>query len=350
MENTINRVSGDEIKRFIIDVMIKAGVPPADAEIEADVLVWANMRGVDSHGVLRIPLYVDYLRDGIMNPNPNIQVINETPATVFIEADNALGPVVTKMAMNIVMEKARNVGMGWGLIRNTSHQGAMAYYSLMAAEQGMAGIASVCSPPNMVPYGAKSAGVHNSPIAIAVPGLNHKPISLDMATSVVAGGKLDLAKDKGEAIPDNWAVDSNGNPTTDPNLKAALLPIAGPKGAGLALMFECLSSLMVGNPLLQPRQENKSRIKIGMQNSFIAAVNIATFTDLNEYREDVDRIVDGIKSLPRADGADEIFLPGEPENRVYEDRSVNGIPLPVGTIKNLREVALRLDVKLPVGI
>ena len=176
MENTINRVSGDEIKRFIIDVMIKAGVPPADAEIEADVLVWANMRGVDSHGVLRIPLYVDYLRDGIMNPKPNIQVINETPATVFIEADNALGPVVTKMAMNIVMEKARNVGMGWGLIRNTSHQGAMAYYSLMAAEQGMAGIASVCSPPNMVPYGAKSAGVHNSPIAIAVPGLNHKPI------------------------------------------------------------------------------------------------------------------------------------------------------------------------------
>ena len=109
MENTINRVSGDEIKRFIIDVMIKAGVPPADAEIEADVLVWANMRGVDSHGVLRIPLYVDYLRDGIMNPNPNIQVINETPATVFIEADNALGPVVTKMAMNIVMEKARNI-------------------------------------------------------------------------------------------------------------------------------------------------------------------------------------------------------------------------------------------------
>lgn len=347
-ENEV-RVAGEELKQFTVEVLSRAGVPRHDAETEAEVLVWANLRGVDSHGVLRIPLYLGWLDEGIMNPEPDIQVISETAATILIEADFALGPVVTTMAMRKVIEKAREAGIGWGLIRNTTHQGAMGYYSLMAAEQDMAGIASVCSPPNMAPHGARVPGVHNSPIAIAVPGNRHGSISLDMATSVAAGGKLAFAKDKGTPIPDTWAMDADGNPTTDPNLYATLMPFGGAKGSGLALMFECLSSLMVGNPLLQPR-ESTGTISRGRQNGFLAAIDIGAFTDLAAYKEDVDRLVDGIKALPRTDGTQEIFVPGEPERRVYDDRSKNGVPLPEGTVRNLRAAAERFDVPLPAGL
>lgn len=246
------RIAFKPLKAFTREVFVKVGMPPEDAELVADVLVWANLRGVDSHGVLRIPWYVELVGAGQMNPKPNIKILKETVATVFINADRAFGPVVTTLAMNRVMEKAKQVGIGWGLIRNLTHQGAMAYYSLMAAKADMTGIAIVCSPPNMAPYGAKSAGVHNSPISIAVPAKRHRPLVLDMATSVAAGGKLNLAIDKGISIPEGWALDGDGNPTTDPNLAKVLLPIGGPKGSGLALMFECLSSIMANNPLLEP--------------------------------------------------------------------------------------------------
>jgi LDH2 family malate/lactate/ureidoglycolate dehydrogenase len=350
MEDNLTRVPSDELKTFSVEVFSKAGVPRRDAETESEVLIWANLRGVDSHGVLRIPLYLGWIDKGIMKPKPNIRVVNETPATFLIDADSALGPVVTTMAMNKVIEKAKNTGIGWGLIRNTTHQGAMAYYSLMAAEQNMAGLASVCSPANMAPHGARVPGVHNSPIAIAVPGQKYKPISLDMATSVAAGGKLEFAKDKGVSIPNTWALDDNGQPTTDPKQYKSLLPFGGPKGSGLAVMFECLSSLMVGNPLLQPPAPDKSKIVRGKQNSFVAAINISTFTNIDSYRENVDRLVQGIKSLPKTEGTEEIFVPGEIENRVYEDRSENGIPLPAGTVQNLRQASERFSVPLPKGL
>jgi LDH2 family malate/lactate/ureidoglycolate dehydrogenase len=226
------RVSWETLKAFTKEVFVRVGMPPEDAETEAEVLVWANLRGVDSHGVLRIPWYVSLVDKGLMNPRPNVVVTKETPAILFIEADCAFGPVVTSFAMKKVMEKAKSVGVGWGLIRNLTHQGAMAYYSLTAAAQDMAGIAVVCSPPNMAPFGAKAAGVHNSPISIAVPAKRRQPLVLDMATSVAAGGKLRLAIDKGVPIPEGWALDKDGAPTTDANLAEILLPLAARRGPG----------------------------------------------------------------------------------------------------------------------
>jgi len=213
----------------------------------------------------------------------------------------------------------------------------------------MAGIALVCSPPNMAIFGARAPGVHNSPIAIAVPGKRHPPIVLDMATSVAAGGKVKLAADKEGSIPLGWALDRDGNPTTDPNLGTILLPFGGPKGSGLALMFECLSSLMVGNPLIEPALSKKSG-SVHIQNSVVAAIDIKTFSDVDDYKDNVDSMVERIKALPRADGVDEIFVPGEPEDRVYQDRVKNGIPLPVGTVRNLRAVAERFGLEMPAGV
>ena len=343
-------VGAEELTRFTQDVFVQVGLPPEDAATEAEVLVWANLRGVDSHGVLRIPSYVSNAEQGIMNPRPDIQVAKETPATILIDGDRAFGPVVTKFAMHRVMEKARQVGIGWGLIRETTHQGAMAYYALMAAEEDMAGIASVCSPPNMAPHGAKVAGVHNSPIAIAVPGRRNGHLVLDMATSVAAGGKIKLAVDKGTPIPAGWALNENGDPTVDPKEATILMPFGGPKGSGLALMFECLASLMVGNPLLKAVAPGEERRSIWIQNSFVAAIDIGTFTDVEGYKTDADDTVDTLKALPRAEGTDEILVPGEPENRVLQKRKRDGIPLPGGTVKNLRTVARKLGVRLPEGI
>jgi len=344
------RVAWEPLKAFTREVFVRVGVPPKDAAIEAEVLVWANLRGVDSHGVLRIPWYVEMVDAGQMNPKPNIEMLKETVATVFIDADRAFGPVVTTFAMNRVMEKAKQVGVGWGLIRNLTHQGAMGYYSLMAAKEDMAGIALVSSPPNMAPYGARAAGVHNSPISIAVPAKRHRPLFLDMATSVAAGGKLWLARDKGIPIPKGWALDSDGNPTIDPNLAAILMPTGGAKGSGLALMFECLSGIMAGNPLLEPVLVDKPEERRHNQNSVVAAIDIGMFTDVESYKNHIDTLIDCLKALPKAEGVDEIFVPGELENNCYDERAQHGVPLPEGTISNLHRVAERFEVEFPSGL
>ena len=264
-----------------------------------------------------------------------------------MDADYAPGPVVTVPAMKRAIEKAGKIGIGWAVIRNTLHQGAMGYYSLMAAKEGMAGIAIVCNPPNMAPHGARAVGVHNSPIAICVPGRRHSHLMLDMATSVAARGKLDLAVDKGVHIPLGWALDKDGKPCTDPNLATILLPAGGAKGSGLAMLFECLTSLFVNNPLLEPALQGKEGAMRHRQNSIVAAVNIGTFTEIEGYKDHVDGLIDRLKALPPAEGVKEVLIPGEPEDRVQEERSKNGIPLPDGTVRNLRKVAERFKVPMP---
>jgi LDH2 family malate/lactate/ureidoglycolate dehydrogenase len=201
----------------------------------------------------------------------------------------------------------------------------------------------------MAPTGARAAGVHNSPLAIAVPGGELPALCLDMATSVVAAGRLDVARDKGIAIPAGWALDADGQPTTDPLLARIMVPAGGYKGYGLALMFECLSSLAVGNPLLAPvfAGQAEAHPRPGTQNGIVAAIDLEQFTDLDAYRANSDATIEGIKRLPRLEGVDEVFVPGELENREAERRRQLGIPLPGGTIRNLRAVAEELGVPLP---
>ncbi len=350
MAESESRVGWKELQAFTQEVFVRAGVPAEDAAIEAELLVWANLRGVDSHGVLRIPWYLELIDKGEMKTRPRIQVLQETPATLVIDADYALGPVVTTQAMRRVITKAEAVGIGWGFIKNTTHQGAMGYYPLMAAERGMAGIAFVCSPPNMAPHGASAAGVHNSPVAICVPGKEQRPLLLDMATSVAAGGKLRLAKDRGTPLPIGWALTADGKPATDPWSAAILLPFGGPKGSGLALMFECLSSLMVGDPLLEPALYGQPGAHRHRQHGVVAAINIGMFTDADAYRRHVDRTIVGLKALPRAEGCEEILVPGELEDRVHQERAEKGIPLPGGTIRNLRKAAERFNIPMPAGL
>jgi LDH2 family malate/lactate/ureidoglycolate dehydrogenase len=350
------RIDAQILEAFTKDIFTQAGLPPEDAAIEAEVLVWANLRGVDSHGVLRLPAYLANIESGTMNPNPNIKILKESAAVLYMDADRALGPVATVQAMDRVIDKARDTGIGWCLIRNVTHQGAMAYYAQMAAQKDMVGIAVVCSPPNMAPFGARAAGVHNSPIAIAVPADRHNPLSLDMATSVAAGGKLTLAADKRVPLGPDWALDAEGNPTTDPLAARILCPSGGPKGSGLALMFQCLTSQMANNPLIVPGLRKETEVNQESlrarhnQNSFVAALDISFFTEIDTYKSQIDDLIDELKALPRADGFDDVLMPGEPEFNTLEERSENGIPLPPGTVEKLRESAKRTQIALPEGL
>ncbi len=355
-------VSPEKLKDLVKRIFAGSGLASEAAAIEADVLCWANLHGVDSHGVVMVPWYLENLKKGVMNPKPNIAIEKETGSTLLIEADRALGPVVTVFAMKKAIQKAVDSGICVSFIRNVTHQGAIGYYSLLAAKSDMAGIIFTCNPPNMAPWGARAVGVHNSPISIAVPGEVRDPILLDMATSVVAGGKINLALEKQTSIPEGWALDKFGKPTTDPIKAAILLPAGGAKGSGLALMLECLSSILMGNPLLEPNIEipdeanmDSSGEKIKrpvfmnkhIQNSVVMAINIGQFTNIAEYKTNIDNLISKIKALPKADGFSEIFVPGEPESATASKRMREGIPLPLKTIENLKLAAEELNVEFP---
>ena len=348
------------LQAFTREIFRRAGVPSEDADTVAEVMLWANLRGVDSHGVQLIPWYTEAIKIGHFNTRPDMRIEKETPACAIIEANLAMGAVVNSFAMKLAMQKAKEIGIGWVLIRNTNHQGAMGYYTQMAARQDMAGIAWVCSIANTVPYGAKTPGIANNPISISVPRQSLHPLTLDMSTSVAAAQKIAFYKSKGSPIPEGWALDREGNPVTDPEKAAVLLPIAGAKGSGLSLMTECLCSVMIGNPRLEPVLRgdiiplwlgtmigNPERIRRAVQNSLVAAIDIGAFTDITTYKTHIENLIGGLKKLPRADGCDEIYAPGEPEVRTYEKRVKEGIPIPEKTALALESVANSLGIKVP---
>lgn len=344
------RVRADDLQAFTQRVFEGLGMPAADAAVEAEVLVWANLRGVDSHGVTRLESYTNAIDAGSMNVTPQIRVLSERAGAIFIEGDHAMGPVVTTFAVDKVAAKARDAGVGWGLIRNTTHQGAMGYYVERLALQGLAGIAVVCNPPNMAPPGARAAGTHNSPIAFAVPSAERGAVIFDMATSIVAFGKVMVAADKGVPLGADWALDADGKPTTDPAAAKFLRPAGEYKGYGLAFMFECFTSLMAGNPLLAPHilpDRAGDKAKGGAQNSFVAAIDVSMFGDVDAMRHEVDELVRAEKSLPTQPGVDEVLVPGDPQQRTLEERSARGIPLPPGTWDKIVASAQRHGLEPP---
>jgi LDH2 family malate/lactate/ureidoglycolate dehydrogenase len=341
-------VTAAALTRFVTGVFARAGMPDADATTVAEVLVWANLRGVDSHGVVRAPRYVALIEAGDVNPRPVLTARIETAAAVLIEADRAAGPVALTAAMRAAAGKAREAGIGLALVRGTTHTAALGYYTLLAAREGLAALALSASTPLMAYHGARAAGVSTNPIAIAVPGGAHGPLGLDMATGVFAMGKLLEARWTGQALPPGSALDRHGAATTDPRAAEILLPMAGPKGSGLSLMIECLTSLVVSNAILAEALAGAApgRRRRHTQNALALAIDLARFGDPAAFRAEVDRLVGALKALPRAPGVEEILMPGERAARTAERRRRNGIPLPAPVVQELAHLARRLDVPL----
>ena len=335
------------LQRFAGALFVAAGVAPAMADEWAKSLVWANLRGVDSHGVLRIPGYIERLKTNAINPTPNMRVEKRAGAIALLEADRAPGAVAMAMAMAEAMACAREVHVGWCAARNITHAGAVGYFALQAANAGMAGIVMSASGPMMAYHGAKAAGVSSNPLAVAFPAKNRPPLLVDMSTSTVAMGKVMSARDAGREIPLGWGLDARGRDTTDPRTLATLLPLGGPKGSGLSFMIECLCSLTVGNPIIAPALAAGGKLDAPFLNGVAVALDLAVFGDRERILGEADRLARHVAALAPADGVERIYLPGERGDSILQARMRDGIPLPQGTWSRLLACAKALAVAAP---
>jgi LDH2 family malate/lactate/ureidoglycolate dehydrogenase len=339
------RVAAAALRRFTCDVFVAAGLSHAHAETVADVLVWADLRGVESHGVSRIPMYLRLIDAGDLNPAPVITIRTDTPAAVVLDMDRAAGPVAMTTAAARASEKAHEAGIGFALARATTHTGALGYYTSAIARDGMAAIAFASSVPMMAYHGARVAGVSTSPISIAVPGGERGPLVLDMAASMISAGALSQARRAGRAIPPGVALDASGVPTTDPAAATTPRPLGGYKGSGLSLMIECLASLLASNPIIADALAADGGPH--KQNGVVLAVDVARFAEPAVFRAEVERLITAVKALPREPGVAEILVPGERGDRTLEDRRRSGIPLSTPTIHDLERIADRFGVTVP---
>ena len=346
MSDTIT-VGKADLQKFATAFLAAAGVSASDAEEWAEVLIWANLRGTDSHGVMRLPRYLDLIKNKSINPKASMRVVKRSGAIAVLDADRAPGPVAMMRAVEEAIARAREVHVGWCAARNITHAGAIGYYALKVAETGMAGIVMMASSPLMAYQGARVAGVSTNPLAIAVPGKVHRPYLLDMSTSTVANGKILNARDAGIAIPVGWGIDADGRDTTDPRKVTTLTPLGGAKGSSLSFMIECLASIAVGNPLIAQALASSGAVENPVLNGVVIAVDLGALGDADAFTREVDRLGGEVARLPRADGVERIFLPGERGDATLKQREAEGIPVPKGTWTRLTAAAKALGVTPP---
>ncbi|MBT9165732.1 MAG: putative oxidoreductase YjmC [Chloroflexi bacterium] len=340
-------LSSSQLKRFCSVVLQKVEIPPTDADLIAESLVQANLWGVDSHGVTRMAIYVERLKRGLVNPRPRITILRETPAMAVVDGDNGSGQVVASRAMELAIAKARESGVGLVGIRNSNHFGATAFFTMMALRKEMIGVAMSNASATMAPWGGRSPYLGTNPLSVAVPAGQELPLVLDMATSVVARGKILLAAQQGESIPAGWAIDLDGEVTTDAAraLDGCVLPFGGPKGSAIALLIDVLSGVLTGG-VYGPHVGDLYRDMERPQclGHMMGAIDIGWFSDVDVFKKRMDKMIRELKSLPPAKGVNEVLLPGEIEARIHQQREAEGIPLTPGVIADLRRLALEYAV------
>ncbi len=344
------RVSSAALHSLVESMFVKLGSCAADASTIADVLVWANLRGVDSHGVSRIPRYVELFESGEAKVQPRLVVAQPRASIITIDADGAPGPVAMSRAVREAIGAARKTGVAWAAVRGTVHTGAIGYYTSLVAEAGMAGIGMVAGVPNMAYAGARGAAVATSPLSIAVPSGSHGTVVLDMATAVIALGRIAQMRASGTPLPEGAAVTRDGEPTTDATLAEIPLPLGGAKGAGLSLMFELLTGVLVGNPVISSFHSGSPDGKRHRQNGSIIALDIEAFMPLAEFKSNVDATLAAIKGLSRSVAEIPILFPGERGARVYREREAGGIPVAPSVWQKLGKDAAKLGVALPEAL
>jgi len=338
-------VAHDDLHRFIADVLKALGASGSDAAAVADGLVWANLRGGDGHGVSRLPRYIGIIERGEIDTNARPRLVHDRPATFIIDSGHGFGPVACMQAAALAVERAKNIGVCYGIVRETTHTGAIGRYAQWIAQQNCAALIMGCGPALMAFHGTRVASMATSPIAIAVPR-SAGVMVLDMATSTISNGKILQARATGTPLPLGTVLTAGGEPTTDPKQAEILLPLGGPKGSGLGLMFEMLASILAAAPI-QSRAlgpENRTR---HVANLAMLAIDIASFRPLADFEDDADSLVAVLKSLPRQAGFDEITTPGERSARTEATRKKFGIPIPAKLWEELEGIAEAHVVKMP---
>lgn len=339
------RIDQAELERFTRAIFEAVGVPPENAAQVADNLVQGELHGLGSHGVSRLlPVYAERFLAGGINPRPQVRVAQRDRGAAVVDGDGGPGAVVGQFAMSLALDLAREHGSGWVAVRNSNHFGACFLYAQRAMLLGMIGLTTTNAVPQVAPYGGRENRLGTNPICIAIPGARQN-ILLDMATSVVARGKVQVAALEGKSIPLGWALDKEGRGVTDPNLAASLLPAGGYKGYGLALVVEVLSALLSGAAFGRQLGGLFTDYERTQQmGHFFGAWDIAAFTSVDAFRTCVDALMDEIKATPLAAGFDKILMPGEPEQRKAAEYRVEGIPLAEDVLASFQTLAARLGM------
>ena len=322
-------VPSSALQRFCAALFEAEGVPPAEAALTATILVEADLTGVASHGVSRVQAYMRRLREGGCRRVAHVEVLRDVPAGALWDACGSLGQVVAQRAMTRAIEKARETGVGLVSVRNINHTGANAWYARMAAEAGLFGLVAGNGPPMMAPWGSATAVFSTNPLSFGVPAGHKRPCMVaDMATSVSARGNILLAARDGTPIPAGWAMDAEGNDTTDPvaALKGALINFGGHKGYAVALMVEVLAGLLSGAGYGPQLGEMRPDVPV-KSGGFFAAVNVGMLTDLDSFRSQVDGLAEAVTTGRKRPGVDAILLPGDRERERRDHALIHGLAL-----------------------
>lgn len=348
MSATTN-ISHHDLSAFISRCLTACGMPVFDAEQVGTLMSRADLMGQDGHGVFRLPMYIKRIRASGMNMTPNFKIIEDRAATALIDGDNGMGHLVMQHATEVAMEKARQTGVAWVGARHSNHAGPAALYPMMAAQDDMIGIyMAVASANHMPPWGGIDMLLGTNPIAVALPSKDFPPIVLDMASTVAAYGKVKTAALRNEQMPEGWMVDRNGAPLTDPKKSSEgfLLPIGGPKGYGLSLIFGILAGVLngaaFGRDVVDFNADASTTTNTG---HMILALDIKAFADPDVFKSDIDAVWRQFKSSELMPGFDEVRLPGERMHSVTQKRSEDGIPLPDALRENLNVMAADLGVR-----
>lgn len=341
-------VGAEALRAFTAQVFERLGVPPGDAALVAELLVDADLRGVDTHGVMRLPAYVRAVKEGVYNPRPNIQVVKESAIHALFDGDGGLGYLVGTVAMRWCIQRAQEQGFAMAGVRNSTHFGAAAHYAMMAARQDLIGFASTNAPPTMAPPGSYRVTHGNNPIAYAIPAGEEPMLVLDMANSVRAMGQVTNYRREGWTLPSGWALDKDGDPTQDPNVVASLLPLGenGYKGYGLTLVVDVLAGVLTGASFA--RRFVPGRPAAGVGHLFMA-IDPTIFLPLDEFKRRVDETLREAKAAPRRPGVERIYVAGELEFETKERRLREGIPLPPELRRQLEALGQEMDVPLEVA-
>lgn len=344
-----HRLDHVELERFVSDVLRSVGVDREPAATVADALVRADLRGVGSHGVARLPAYVRNFEAGGFNPSPSLTVERSTDSVLLIDADGGPGQHAGVVAMDRLLETVGGAGTAFASVGNSNHFGTAAYFTERAAEKGYIGIAMTNVGPDVIPFGGRYPFFGTNPLSVSIPTDREFSITLDMATSVVAMGKIDhVAKEANADIPPEWAVDGEGNPTTDPHEVEALRPVGGPKGYGLALVVDVLCGLLSGSgasPSVGPLYDDFDE-SMGLGH-FFGVIDVSAFRDRAAFAVDVGDLIDELKTQRTREGTDEIMLPGEIETRTKKRRRASGVPIAEPIYDDLRSLAESYDVDVP---
>lgn len=349
MDSNLILIPERKLAAFIIEVLGAVGVPEADATIVADCLLTANLSGVDSHGVVRLSHYMRRLENGTIQPHPQLSFTQTAPSVGILNGGDGLGHVVAYHATTHAMNLATEAGTGLVAVGNSSHFGMAGFYVLRLIEAGFAGISMTATDRMLVPFGAHKAFFGTNPICFGFP-TDGIPVVLDMATTGVAWGKVALAAVEGHPIPDTWAVDADGNPTTDPRAVAGLHPAAGYKGSGLAMVIDIFCSLLAGmawGPHINRMYgELDAPRHLG---HFIMAIDVNRFLPLARFKENLGAMLHELTTLEPAAGFDQVYYPGQLEGLQRAHRRATGIPIEAKLADELASLGQRYHVSFPAA-